>query len=158
MADPTDDLTAVTAQVVAAYTGNNAVPAGDLPGVIRLVHAAFRNLGQPQEPVEPDQQPAVPIKKSVSPDTIVCLECGYRGKMLRRHLDTAHDLTPDDYRRKWRLPADYPMVAPNYAAQRSEMATQLGLGQKGMAARRSAQEPAQEAPAKGRKRAKPKGE
>lgn len=125
------ELQVLTAKVVAAYVGNNPVPVNDLPALISSVQAAFRGLGeQKAAPQKSEQTPAVPVKKSVTPDYIVCLEDGKKLKMLKRHLKTVYDLTPDEYRAKWALPPDYPMVAPNYAKARSEMATKLGLGRK----------------------------
>ena len=125
------ELQTLTAKVVAAYVGNNTVAVGDLPSLINNVQGAFRGLGEDKAaPVKTEQAPAVPIKKSVTPDYIVCLEDGKKLKMLKRHLKTVYDLSPDEYRIKWSLPPEYPMVAPNYAKARSEMATKLGLGRK----------------------------
>ena len=120
-----------TADIVAAYLSKNSVQAGDLPGLISTVHGSLASLGQPKESAEPPAEllrPAVPIKKSVQPDHIVCLEDGKKLKMLKRHLSTSYGMTPDQYRTKWGLPSDYPMVAPNYAKTRSELAIQIGLG------------------------------
>ena len=125
------ELQALTAKVVAAYVGNNMVPVADLPALILNVQAAFNGLGEDKAaPAKAELVPAVPIKKSVTPEHIVCLEDGKKLKMLKRHLKTVYDLTPDEYRAKWNLPLEYPMVAPNYAKARSEMATKLGLGRK----------------------------
>ncbi|PWC38921.1 MucR family transcriptional regulator [Azospirillum sp. TSO22-1] len=125
------ELQVLTAKVVAAFVSNNSVPVTDLPALISSVQAAFRGLGEEKAaPQKTEQAPAVPIKKSVTPDYIVCLEDGKKLKMLKRHLKTVYDLTPDEYRVKWALPPEYPMVAPNYAKARSEMATKLGLGRK----------------------------
>ena len=125
------ELQVLTAKVVAAFVGNHPVPMNDLPALISSVQAAFRGLGEEKAaPQKTEQAPAVPIKKSVTPDYIVCLEDGKKLKMLKRHLKTVYDLTPDEYRVKWNLPPEYPMVAPNYAKARSEMATKLGLGRK----------------------------
>jgi predicted transcriptional regulator len=125
------DLQAVTARIVAAYVGNNAVSVHELPSLIHSVQAAFRNLGEEKAaPAKPELVPAVSIKKSVTPEYIICLEDGKKLKMLKRHLKTVYDLSPDEYRAKWGLPPEYPMVAPNYAKARSEMATKLGLGRK----------------------------
>ncbi len=125
------ELQALTAKVVSAYVGNNAVPVADLPALILNVKAAFNSLGEEKAaPAKAELVPAVPIKKSVTPEYIVCLEDGKKLKMLKRHLKTVYDMSPDDYRAKWSLPAEYPMVAPNYAKARSEMATKLGLGRK----------------------------
>ncbi|ANC91407.1 MucR family transcriptional regulator [Azospirillum humicireducens] len=129
------ELQSLTAKVVAAYVGNNSVPVHDLPTLINSVQAAFRNLGE-EKPAQAKAElvPAVAIKKSVTPEYIICLEDGKKLKMLKRHLKTVYDMTPDEYRAKWGLPAEYPMVAPNYAKARSEMATKLGLGRKRAAA------------------------
>ena len=121
------DLLNLTARVVSAHVAHNRVPTEDVPTLIREVHRALANTGQ-AETAAPRGEPAVPIKKSVQPDSIVCLEDGKKFKSLKRHLRTVYDLTPDQYRAKWGLPADYPMVAPNYAAARSELAKQMGLG------------------------------
>lgn len=118
-----------TAAVVAAYVGHNTVAATDLPGLIESVHRAPANLGSPATAPAEELKPAVPVKKSVQPEFIVCLEDGKRFKSLKRHLRTAYGMTPDDYRAKWGLPDTYPMVAPAYAAQRSELAKNMGLGQ-----------------------------
>ncbi|GAB4121273.1 MAG: MucR family transcriptional regulator [Rhodothalassiaceae bacterium] len=118
--------------IVTAYVSHNSVPANDLPEVIRTVHRTLEGLSRDQEKVEKeDLKPAVPIKKSVSDDYIVCLEDGKKLKMLKRYLRTRYDMTPEDYREKWGLPADYPMVAPSYAAKRSAFAKKIGLGQGG---------------------------
>ena len=125
-----DDLLELTANVVAAYVSNNSISAAALTGFIGEVHAAFRKAaaGEPAPTVEAPK-PAVPIKKSVMPDYIICLEDGRQFKSLKRHLRTAFDMTPAQYREKWSLPHDYPMVAPNYAAARSKLAKTMGLGQ-----------------------------
>ncbi len=131
MSQESTELQSLTAKVVAAYVGNNAVAVNDLPSLISNVQAAFRGLGEEKAaPAKPELTPAVPIKKSVTPDFIVCLEDGKKLKMLKRHLKTVYDLSPEEYRAKWSLPPEYPMVAPNYAKARSEMATKLGLGRK----------------------------
>ncbi|MDX8535313.1 MucR family transcriptional regulator [Mesorhizobium sp. VK25A] len=125
-----DALIELTADVVSAYVSNNPVPVSDLPGLIDQVHAALKGtIGDPV-PKPEDLKPAVPIKKSVTPDYIISLEDGKKFKSLKRHLSTHYGLTPDEYRAKWGLPADYPMVAPNYAAARSALAKTLGLGRK----------------------------
>ncbi len=122
------DLLRTTADVVAAYVGNNTVATKDLPEVIGVVHASLsvadRKLGSGAE----NRKPAVSIRKSVTPEYIICLEDGRKLKMLKRHLRTSYDLTPDQYRAKWQLGLDYPMVAPNYAKWRSEFAKKIGLG------------------------------
>jgi len=126
------DLIALTSEIVAAYVSRNVVPVADLPALISTVHQSLTTLGQPQEPEQApaDLKPAVPIKKSVQPDHIVCLEDGKKLKMLKRHLKTSYGLSPDEYRTKWGLPSDYPMVAPNYAKARSELALTIGLGKR----------------------------
>ena len=122
-------LLRMTADVVASYVSQNPVEADQLPGLINSVHDSLKNAdGQPQAAPEPPQKPAVPIRKSVQPDYVVCLEDGKKLKMLKRHLKTAYNMTPEEYREKWGLPADYPMVAPNYAKQRSRLAKEIGLG------------------------------
>ena len=128
-ATKTEDILALTAKIVAAHVSNNPVPLTDLPGLIHQVHQALSGVGSgAATAVRP--QPAVPVKKSVLPDYIVCLEDGKKLKMLKRHLKTAYNLTPEQYRERWALPPDYPMVAPNYAKQRSQLARDLGLGTK----------------------------
>lgn len=118
---------AMTAEITSAYVANNAVATADLPRVISTIAENLRMLGQePEEEVK--LEPAVPIKKSVTPDYIVCLEDGKKLKMLKRHLKTRYDMTPEEYRERWGLKEDYPMVAPNYAATRSELAKKIGLG------------------------------
>jgi predicted transcriptional regulator len=116
--------------IVAAYVSNNAVSVADLPTLIGAVHTALGRVGStaPEAPVEAPK-PAVNVKKSITPDYIVCLEDGKKFKSLKRHLRTQYSMTPDDYRDKWGLPFDYPMVAPNYAAARSSLAKKMGLGQ-----------------------------
>lgn len=120
----------LTAEIVSAYVSNNTVPSSDIPALINQVHAALTRVsGSPGEaPVEP-LKPAISVKKSVTPEHIVCLEDGKKFKSLKRHLRTQYNMTPEQYREKWSLPTDYPMVAPNYAAARSQLAKQMGLGQ-----------------------------
>jgi predicted transcriptional regulator len=120
----------LTADIVSAYVSNNSVSAGDIPGLINQVHSALMRVsgGQVEAPAEP-VKPAVPVKKSVTPEYIVCLEDGKKFKSLKRHLRTQYNVTPEQYREKWGLAPDYPMVAPNYAAARSQLAKQMGLGQ-----------------------------
>jgi len=117
-----------TTRIVAAHVANNAIAATDVPGLIATVHQALATLG-PEE-AAPRPEPAVPIKHSVKPEYIVCLDDGKKLKMLKRHLRSAYDMSPDEYRQRWGLPADYPMVAPNYAALRSKLAKKVGLGRK----------------------------
>lgn len=124
------DLLKLTADIVAAHVSNNKLPAADLPQLIAQVHASLSDTGG--EPSgQPRPSPAVPIKKSVTADYIVCLEDGKKLKMLKRHLKTSYDLTPGQYRERWGLPADYPMVAPNYVKKRSQLAKKIGLGKRG---------------------------
>ncbi|MFK8252270.1 MucR family transcriptional regulator [Ancylobacter terrae] len=132
MSDLTDTTSHIelAADIVAAYVSNNSVPVGDLPSLIRDVHTALLRIGQGEtEPHVEPLKPAVPIKKSVTPEFIICLEDGKKFKSLKRHLRTQYNLTPEQYREKWGLPADYPMVAPSYATARSALAKQMGLGQ-----------------------------
>ena len=125
----TETLITLTADIVAAHVSNNSVAVSDLPLIISNVHEALAGLnGQVQEETPPE--PAVPIKNSIKRDYIVCLEDGKKLKMLKRHLNTHYDMTPEDYRAKWGLPADYPMVAPAYAEQRRQLAKDIGLGRK----------------------------
>jgi len=124
------ELLALTTEVVSAHVGNNAVSPGDVPALIKAVHDALQESAGLEVQEEPRPDPAVPIKKSVQPDYLVCLEDGKKQKMLKRHLLTAHGMAPDEYREKWGLGRDYPMVAPNYAKQRSELATKIGLGKR----------------------------
>ena len=143
----------LAADIVSAFVSNNSVPVAELPALIGSVHAALSQVasGSTQQPAEEAKASAVPIKKSVQPDYIVCLDDGKRFKSLKRHLRTTYNLTPDQYRAKWGLARDYPMVAPNYAAARSELAKQMGLG----ARRRKTPEPEPvqpSAPAKGRRK------
>ncbi len=118
----------LTAQIVSAHAANNALETGTLPSVIRAVYNTLSHIGETPEPAVERAPPAVPIRKSVFPDYIICLEDGKRLKMLKRHISTSFNLTPDQYRDKWGLDASYPMVAPNYAERRSELAKQIGLG------------------------------
>ena len=121
---------ALTAEIVSAYVSNNTVPATDIPGLINQVHAALSRVsnGVPDGAAEAPK-PAISLKRSVTPEYLVCLEDGKKFKSLKRHLRTQYNMTPEQYRDKWSLPSDYPMVAPNYAAARSELAKQMGLGQ-----------------------------
>ena len=131
IAETVTPTVALTAQIVTAFLSHNAVAIADLPGVIQSVHRALSDVASPAPaPVAEKLVPAVPIKKSVTPDYIICLEDGKQLKMLKRHLATSYNMTPDDYRVRWGLPPDYPMVAPNYAAQRSSLAKSIGLGRK----------------------------
>jgi predicted transcriptional regulator len=124
-----DMVLRLTAQIVAAHVEHNSVQAEELPNLIEKVYQTLRNVGQaPVEPAKP--VPAVPVKQSVRPDFIICLEDGKKLKMLKRHLMTAYKMTPAQYRTRWGLPADYPMVAPSYAKVRSSLAKKIGLGRK----------------------------
>ena len=128
MADET--LLTLTADIVSAHVSHNSVASSDLPDLISKVYGALGDLGKPVEVVAPVHEPAVSIRNSVKPDYIVSLEDGKKLKMLKRHLMTHFQMTPAEYRAKWKLPADYPMVAPNYAKQRKELALKIGLGRK----------------------------
>ncbi len=120
----------LTADIVAAHVSNNSVAVNDLPTLISNVHTALASLGTPSTPVVEKQEPAVSIRSSIKPDYVICLEDGKKLKMLKRHLMTHYGMTPDQYRTKWGLPNDYPMVAPNYAEQRRTLAKAIGLGTK----------------------------
>jgi predicted transcriptional regulator len=131
MAD-TEMLVALTADIVAAHVRNNSVAISDIAGLIGSVHASLSGLGQKAEPEpQPEQKPAVSIRASIKPDYLVCLEDGKQLTMLKRYLMVNFGMTPDDYRAKWNLPKDYPMVSPNYAERRSVLAKQIGLGANG---------------------------
>ncbi len=122
----------LTADIVSAYVANNTISSGEIPSLISEIHSALTRVSTGQEvqaPAEP-AKPAVPIKKSITNDYLICLEDGKKFKSLKRHLRTAYNMSPEQYREKWGLPADYPMVAPNYAEARSQLAKQMGLGQK----------------------------
>ena len=143
------ELRELTVKIVAAYAGHNRLPAAEMASVITTVYSALVEVasgGLAQE--APQQSPAVPVKKSVAPDHIVCLECGKKLKMLKRHLATDHGLTVQDYRSKWGLPADYPTTAPAYTASRSQLAIAIGLGRK-----RAVAAPETPAPKRGRRKA-----
>ena len=114
-------------KIVSAYVSNHSLPSGELPDLIATVHDALQN---PDLVASSPPEPAVPIKKSIRPDYVICLEDGKKLKMLKRHLRTSYNMTPDEYRRKWGLSSDYPMVSPKYAARRSELAKKIGLGRK----------------------------
>src|SRR5580693_2634574 len=133
MPDPNEKT--LVAQILSSYLSNNTVAAADLPSVIETVKKAFGGSGEavsttPSESVTKTWQPAVPVRKSVTPDAVICLCCGQRFKTLRRHLQTTHQLNPREYRAAFELKSDYPLVAPNYAARRSDLAKSLGLGRK----------------------------
>ncbi len=125
---PSAELLELTTTIVAAHLSHNPIAAAELPGLIATVHQALATVETEEAAGKP--KPAVSIKQSVKPEYIVCLEDGKKHKMLKRHLKTAHDMTPDDYRKRWGLPSDYPIVAPKYAAARSALAKKIGLGRK----------------------------
>lgn len=125
-----ETLITLTADIVAAHVSNNSVAVSDLPVLIANVHGALAGLGGSAPIVETKQEPAVSVRSSIKPDFIVCLEDGKKLKMLKRHLMTHYQMSPEQYRTKWNLPADYPMVAPNYAEQRRTLAKKIGLGTK----------------------------
>jgi predicted transcriptional regulator len=130
--DDKSEIIEMTADIVSAYVGNNSVSASELPSLIQSVHRALAGVSNGSETVEAaPKEPAVPVKRSITPDHLVCLEDGRKFKSLKRHLRTKYNMSPEDYRAKWGLPKDYPMVAPNYAKARSELAKQMGLGQGG---------------------------
>ena len=130
-------LIELTADIASAYVSNNAVSAADLPSLIKNIHGALSGMGVEPEPVEAaPKEPAVPVRRSITPDYLICLEDGRKFKSLKRHLRTKYNMSPEEYRAKWNLPKDYPMVAPNYARARSELAKQMGLGQGGRQAAR----------------------
>ncbi|MDE2621081.1 MAG: MucR family transcriptional regulator [Sphingomonadales bacterium] len=128
--DMSETLITLTSDIVAAHVSNNSVSVGDLPALISNVYNALAGLGQAAPVVETPPEPAVSIRASVKPDHIVCLEDGKKLKMLKRHLMTHYNMTPEQYRARWNLPADYPMVAPDYAEKRRELAKKIGLGRK----------------------------
>jgi predicted transcriptional regulator len=124
-----DDILKLATEIVAAYVSNNPIPVSEVPAMIKSVHSTLGGLGGGLSgEIQLSQKPAIPVKRSVNPDFIVCLEDGKKLKMLKRYLRSNYGMTPEEYRSKWGLPADYPMVAPNYAAQRSEFAKKIGLG------------------------------
>jgi predicted transcriptional regulator len=133
---PSADLLRLTAEVVASYVRNNPLPTADLPNVITAIHNSLSALDGGDNAQSEPLKPAVPIRKSVMPDYIVCLDDGKKLKMLKRHLRTTYNITPEEYRARWGLGPDYPMVAPNYAKQRSEFAKQIGLGRASQARNR----------------------
>ncbi|NMW31827.1 MucR family transcriptional regulator [Altererythrobacter sp. RZ02] len=128
--DMAETLITLTSDIVAAHVSNNDVEVDDVPTLISNVYGALASLGQDEDPVEELPEPAVSIRASIKPDYIVCLEDGAKLKMLKRYLRTNYDMTPEQYRARWSLPADYPMVAPNYAEKRRELAKKIGLGRK----------------------------
>ena len=128
---PSSELVELTADIVSAYVSNNSVLPTDLPSLIDQTFSALREAAaRASQPLKEELNPAVSIKQSVTPDAITCLECGKKFKSLKRHIRTSYNLTPEEYREKWGLPYDYPMVAPNYKAARSALAKKMGLGRK----------------------------
>jgi predicted transcriptional regulator len=125
-----NELLVLTTEIVSSHVANNTVSVADLPHLIQQVYGTLAGIGGAPASMGARPQPAVAIKKSVTPDFIICLEDGRKLKMLKRHLKTAYNMTPEDYRERWQLPPDYPMVAPNYAKQRSSLAKKIGLGTK----------------------------
>jgi predicted transcriptional regulator len=126
------EIIEMTAEIVAAYVENNTISTTDLPALIQSVHRALNSISTGADPVETaPKEPAVPVRRSITPDYLVCLEDGRKFKSLKRHLRTKYNMSPEDYRAKWGLAKDYPMVAPNYAKARSDLAKQMGLGQGG---------------------------
>ncbi len=126
------ELLSFTADIVSAHLSNNQIAADEIPGLIQKVYKTLANVnGEAGVSASERPQPAVPIKRSVTPEYIICLEDGKKLKMLKRHLKTAYDMSPEEYRERWGLPADYPMVAPSYASQRSKLAKDIGLGTRG---------------------------
>ena len=123
-----EELLGLTSEIVAAHVSNNTVAVSDLTDLIERVYKSLASVGAEQEPRSDRPVPAIPAKQSVTPDYIICLEDGKKLKMLKRHLKTAYNLTPEEYRERWGLPPDYPMVSPNYAKQRSRLAKEIGLG------------------------------
>ena len=137
--DEKPELLEMTADIVSAYVGNNTVSAETLPSLIANIHAALSQVTTGAVEPEPEpKEPAVPIRKSIAPDYLICLEDGRKFKSLKRHLRTKYNMSPEEYRAKWGLPKDYPMVAPNYAKARSDLAKQMGLGQGGRKPARAA--------------------
>jgi predicted transcriptional regulator len=133
--EQSNDLLTLTTEIVAAHVSNNTVALGDLPQLINHIYNSLANIGSAPAAPAARPQPAVSIKRSVQPDYIVCLEDGKKLKMLKRHLKTAYNMSPEAYRERWKLSSDYPMVAPNYAQQRSRLAKQIGLGTRARNAR-----------------------
>ena len=134
--DDKSEIIEMTADIVSAYVGNNSVAAADIASLIQSVHRALSGVTAPEVVEVAAKEPAVSIKRSIQPDHLVCLEDGRKFKSLKRHLRTKYNLSPEDYRAKWGLPKDYPMVAPSYAKARSDLAKQMGLGQGGRQAPR----------------------
>lgn len=125
-----EEILGLTTEIVSSYVSNNTMPSDEIPSLINKVYKSLSSLDEGGDPHAQRPQPAVPINKSITPDYLICLEDGKQLKMLKRHLKTAYDMTPDQYRERWGLPADYPMVAPNYAKKRSKLAKDIGLGKR----------------------------
>ena len=125
-----NELLLITSEIVSAHVSNNTVAVADLPWLIEQVYRTLTNVGPNQDASRNRPSPAIGIKKSITPDYVICLEDGKKLKMLKRHLKTAYNMTPEEYRERWGLPSDYPMVAPNYAKQRSKLAKEIGLGKR----------------------------
>lgn len=128
--DMTETLITLTSDIVAAHVSNNNVAVEEVPALIQNIYGALATLGKNTETVSAPPEPAVSIRSSVKPDSVTCLECGKKMKMLKRHLSTDHGMSTDDYRARWNLGSDYPLVAPNYAEKRRELAKKIGLGRK----------------------------
>lgn len=130
MSENNETVVDLVAEIVSAFVAHNSVPSSELPALIASTHAALANLGKEAAPAPEEKPvPAISIKKSITPDFLICLEDGKKFKSLKRHLRTAYDMTPEEYKAKWNLPPDYPMVAPSYAEARSKLAKSMGLGQ-----------------------------
>jgi predicted transcriptional regulator len=125
-----EQLVELTADIVSAHVSNNTVSVGDVASLVQRVHEALVSLGQPAQEPQQDKTPVVSVRASIKPDYLVCMECGRKQKTLKRHLQNAHGMSPDQYRTDYGLPRDYPMVAPNYSKRRSEMAQAIGLGRR----------------------------
>jgi len=149
--------TELTTNIVAAYVRRNQIGADQLPILISTVHQALASLGEPVAQFDRERTPAVPIRRSIHRDYVVCLECGWRGKMLRRHLATGHELSVEQYRVRWNLPREHPMTAPSYSEQRSSLAKQIGLGRGRSASREEPEPVAPEIPAAAQPRSRRRG-
>jgi len=149
--------TELTTNIVAAYVRRNQIGADQLPILISTVHQALASLGKPVAQFDRERTPAVPIRRSIHRDYVVCLECGWRGKMLRRHLATGHELSVEQYRVRWNLPREHPMTAPSYSEQRSSLAKQIGLGRGRSASREEPEPVAPEIPAAAQPRSRRRG-
>lgn len=125
-----ETLITLTSDIVSAHVSNNNVAVDDVPALIQSVFMALENVGEPAPVIEEKREPAVSVRASVKPDSVTCLECGFKGQMLKRHLAVEHDLTPEEYKARWNLPGNHPLVAPNYAAKRAALAKTNGLGRK----------------------------